>query len=68
MQNLEVQEKIREIETKIFDNISLLELAQGYCIANFEKSVEISTLQTVLDILLKQQKELAKDVDSIAMA
>ena len=34
----------------------------------YEKSVEISTLQTVLDILLKQQKELAKDVDSIAMA
>ena len=57
--------KISHIEEQITLNINLLEIARGYCEYNFDKACEISTLGSLIEIILDNQQNLAKNVDGI---
>lgn len=65
MENLSTLEKITELEQKITSNVDLLEVAKVYCDFNYDKSDEVSTIGAVLEIALENQKEIAKNLDSI---
>lgn len=56
-------EKINSIERNINLNIDLLDVAKDFCEFNFDKAAEISALFTMLEIMLKKQKELATEFD-----
>lgn len=60
-------EVINNLEIKINESVNLLELAKGYCSANFEKSVEITIMMTLIESLLKQQKEIAFELDTLSL-
>ena len=64
MQNL--SEKISQLEEKVLRSIDLLEIAQDYCSANFDKSKEISAVGTIVDVILDTQLKLAEELDNIA--
>ena len=56
-------ENIIEFEQKMNTNIDLLEIAKDYCEFNLDKSVTPSTLISLIDIVLQNQKKLINDFD-----
>ena len=56
-------ENFNDFEEKVNLSIDLLELAKTYCEINGDKSAEISTISTALDIVLRKQKELVRELD-----
>lgn len=56
-------DKIIELEQRLNVNVDLLEVAKSYCDLNSDKSTEMSSLSSVLDIVLKNQKDIAKNLD-----
>ena len=52
------------MEEKINLSIDLLEIAKTYCDFNYDKSIEVPTLGSLLEIVLELQKELAKEYDN----
>lgn len=58
-------DKINDLEQKINFSIDLLEVAKGFCEINYDKASEMSSISTVIEILLKNQKELAGNLDSL---
>ena len=57
--------KIIELERQLNANTDLLEITKAYCEHNFEKSNELSTLITILEIILDNQKKATKTLDYI---
>jgi len=60
-------ENIIDIETKLAENINLLEVAKGFCEFNYDKSEEVVALSSLLEIVLKNQRYIAEKVDSFAI-
>ncbi len=58
-------EKIITLEEKMNLSIDLLEIAKTYCESNYDKSSEFTALWSMLDIILKNQKEAARGIDNI---
>lgn len=56
-------EKIIEIERQLNTNLDLIEIAKAYCEFNFDKSDELCTLISVLEIILDNQKKATKALD-----
>lgn len=56
-------EKISKFEEKLNFSIDLLELAKSYCDVNYDKSMEVSTIATALELVILKQKELVKELD-----
>ncbi len=67
MEDMKKLEFITDLEPLIFDNISLLEVAKGYCEFNQDKSNSIASVIAILDIILKNQKDIARMIDLIAI-
>ena len=67
MEDMKKFNSIADIEPLIFDNISLLEVAKGYCEFNQEKSSSIVSIIAILDIILKNQKDIARKIDLITI-
>lgn len=57
--------KVTSMEEKITLSINLLEIAKAYCEFNREKSDEISSLFSILEIILVEQKKLISDVENL---
>ena len=51
------------MEEKIHLTIDLLEIIKAYCDFNYDKTKEIPTIGSVIEIALKTQKELAREID-----
>ena len=51
------------MEEKINLTIDLLEIIKAYCDFNYDKTMEIPTIGSVVEIALKTQKELAREFD-----
>ena len=65
MKNLE--NEICRVEDVLYQNQCLTELIQGYCL-NFANTIdEMNNLLFIIDIILKNQKKLQKDLDAISM-
>lgn len=58
-------DSILNLEQKITFSINLLEVAKSYCDFHYDKSQEFIALSSVLDVLLKNQRELAGKLDGI---
>ena len=67
MKRFDMQENVVDIEEKVISNLNLLELAKAYCELNYDKSDELLVISTVIDIVLKNQKELIKKIDLISI-
>ena len=52
------------LESKISDNLDLLEIASGYCEVQ-EYDSKIITLSTILKIIITNQKEILEKLDSL---
>ena len=52
------------MEEKINLCIDLLEIAKAYCDFNFDKSSEILTVRSLLNVILETEKEIAKEYDN----
>lgn len=65
MANILKIEKIANLEQRISQGIDLLEIAKTYCEFNCDKSDEVSTLFSILEITLQEQKKLIKDLESM---
>lgn len=57
--------KIDEITQLMFTNCCLLELMQGYCLADAENNNSIQTLLPAFEILLSNHKKIWNDIDDI---
>lgn len=57
--------KFSKIEEKITLSMDLLEVAKGYCEYNFDKGQEVVALNSILEIILKNQKELSDQLDEL---
>ena len=57
--------KFSKIEEKITLSMDLLEVAKGYCEYNFDKGQVVVALNSILEIILKNQKELADQLDEL---
>lgn len=57
-------EKIVDVEKKAAGVADLLEVAKGYCDYNLGKCKELSSVGTMLEYILKTQRELVKTLDS----
>lgn len=57
------EDNILNLEQKITFSIGLLEVAKTFCDFHYEKSQEFISLSSVLEVLLKNQKELAANLD-----
>ena len=56
-----------DFEALIADNIDLLEIAKGYCEYNHDKSIAMATMRTMLNVILKNQKNIAQKLDLLSM-
>ena len=65
MERFNELENIGSIENKIFSSLNLLELAKTYCEHNYDKADEILVLNSVLEIVLNNQKEVIREFDSL---
>ena len=61
-------ENMNKIEEHVNLSINLLKVAKTYCEYNFDKAGEVSTLNSIIDIVLNEQKTLANDIDSICLS
>ena len=59
------KDSILNLEQKITFGISLLEVAKTYCDFCYDKSQEFIALSSLLDVVLKNQKELAASFDEM---
>lgn len=55
--------EISKIEEELRESIDLTEIAKTYCEFNYDKSVEISILGTILQIILDKQQILRDKID-----
>ena len=56
-----------DFEALIADNIDLLEIAKDYCEYNHDKSIAMATMRTMLNVILKNQKNIAQKLDLLSM-
>lgn len=54
---------INDLEEQTFLSINLLEVAKTYCDFNYDKSDEITALGSIINIVLKNQKDVARKID-----
>ena len=47
-----------ELEKDLHKNIDLLKIAKSYCDSNYEKSDEITTLGSLLELIIKKQADV----------
>ena len=55
--------KLTELEEQLNVSRDLMEVAYSYCISNVEKSDEMSTLSSILDLILKSHKDLSQKLE-----
>ena len=65
MENILKIENIVSIEDRLAKSIDLLEIAKTYCEFNCAKSDEISTLFSILELILEQQRETINHMDAL---
>ena len=56
-------ENLTALEEKLNTSRDLLEIAYSYCVSNSEKSDEISTLSSILDLILKTNHDLILELE-----
>jgi len=61
-------EILNNVEQKINTNLDLLEIAKTFCDSNYEKATEIASLDSIIEIILANQKELTKDFDKFLIS
>ena len=66
MENILKIKTIANLEEKISRNTDLLEIAKTYCEFNCDKSDEISTLFSILELIVERQKDTVKSLESLA--
>lgn len=57
---------ITEMEQKLNTCTSLLEVAKVYCEHNYDKSNEINTISSIIDVILKNQNDIIGNLDKLA--
>lgn len=57
-------EQIIDLEKLLNSNTDLLEIAKVYCESNCNKSPEVSSLISILEIVLKNQKNVIRKLDT----
>lgn len=55
--------KLTELEDQLNVSRDLVEVAYSYCICNSEKSDEISTLSSILELIQKSHKDLGHKLE-----
>ncbi len=65
MENILKIKTIANLEEKISRNTDLLEIAKTYCEFNCDKSDEISTLFSILELIVERQKDTVKSLESL---
>lgn len=58
-------EKFMDIEERVSLNVDLLQIAKDYCEFNIDKSIAIGTLMPLIEITLKNQKDIITNLDRI---
>ena len=58
-------EKILKLEERVYTNMDLLEIAKTYCEFNYDKSKEISVLNSIIDIIIENQKLITRELCEI---
>lgn len=56
--------KIASLEEKMTQSVNLLEIAKTYCEFNCDKSDEISSLFSILEIILVEQKSMIGELET----
>ena len=59
--------KITNLEEKMYINIDLLKIAKDYCEFNADKSCTTSSLLSLIEIVLNNQKSMAENFDEIML-
>lgn len=65
MENILKLKTVASLEQNISRSIDLLEIAKTYCEFNCDKSDEISTLFSILEIIIEQQKNTVNSLESL---
>ncbi len=65
MENILIIKTIANLEAQLNKGIDLLEIAKTYCEYNCDKSDEISTLFSILELIIKEQKNTVKSLESL---
>ena len=60
-------EKLNDIENKLIEINSMLEILKGYCDSKCEYSKEISTMVIVLDIITNKHTEITRALDNLSL-
>lgn len=68
MENILKIKLIASLEQQITRNLDLLEIAKTYCEFNCDKSDEISTLFSILELIVEQQQNTVKELESNLLA
>lgn len=58
-------EKIIELEHQLNINMDLIKIAKTYCEFNFDKSDELCTLISILEVISDNQQKVTKALDYI---
>lgn len=58
---------LMEIEAQLNSTKDLTEIAYTYCVANYDKALEVSALVSILEIILNSQKEMIRELDLISI-
>lgn len=65
MENTLIIKTIANLEEQLNRGIDLLEIAKTYCEFNCDKSDEIATLFSVLELIVKEQRNTVKSLESL---
>lgn len=65
MENILIIRTIASLEAQLNKGIDLLEMAKTYCEYNCDKSDEISTLFSILELIIKEQKDTVKSLETL---
>ncbi|MCM1340094.1 MAG: hypothetical protein NC191_10525 [Muribaculaceae bacterium] len=65
MESVKYMEEITNLEQKLNTGLDLLEIAKIYCEFNYDKSDELSALNSVLEIIIQIQKSATSSLDKL---
>lgn len=65
MENILKIKTIASLEQKLSRSTDLLEIAKTFCEFNCDKSDEISTLFSILELIVEQQRTTINELDAI---
>ena len=65
MENILKIKTIASLEEQLSRNVDLLEIAKTYCEFNCAKSDEISTLFSILELIIEQQKNSVNNLEAM---